>query len=115
MTTSSTSPRRFFKELRFQQLRALVEVSRLKSFAAAAVELELATPSVWQQVRGLEAEFGVELVRIDGKNVELTEDGQVLVDAARPIVEGLIRCTTSSLIGRDRRQSDWSLLRRFSC
>ena len=88
MTTSPTSPRRFFKELRFQQLRALVEVSRLKSFAAAAAELDLATPSVWQQVRGLEAEFGVELVRIDGKNVELTEDGQVLVDAARPIVEG---------------------------
>ncbi len=58
----------------------LVEVSRLKSFAAAAAaaELELATPSVWQQVRGLEAEFGVELVGIDGKNVELTEDGQVL-------------------------------------
>ncbi len=88
MKISPTSPRPFFKELLFQQLRALVEVSRWKSFAAAATELELATPSVWQQVRGLEAEFGVELLRVDGKNVEFTEDGKALVDAARQIVEG---------------------------
>ncbi len=80
MTTSFKSPRRFFKELRFQQLRALVEVSRLKSFAAAAAELN------WRRLRSgsrcadskpsSESSCGP----IEGKNVELTEDGQVLVD-----------------------------------
>jgi hypothetical protein len=31
--------RRFFKELRFRQLRALVELSRQKTFSALAAEL----------------------------------------------------------------------------
>ncbi len=88
MKSNNSPPRRFFKELRFQQLQALVEVARQKSFTGAAQTLELATPSVWQQVRGLEEEFGVELVRVNGKLVELTDDGAALVDLARPLVAG---------------------------
>lgn len=88
MNPKNSSTRRFFKELRFQQLRALVEVARAKSFAGAAATLDLATPSVWQQVRGLEEEFGVELVRVSGKVVALTDDGAALADLARPLVAG---------------------------
>ncbi len=88
MKEKGSSTRRFFKELRFQQLRALVEVAGQKSFAGAAHRLGLATPSVWQQVRGLEVEFGVELVNVTGKTVELTDDGAALADLARPLVAG---------------------------
>ena len=42
--------RRYFKEVRFRQIRALFEVSRHGSFAAAARSLGMATPSVWRQV-----------------------------------------------------------------
>lgn len=80
--------RRYFKEVRFRQIRALVELSRQGSFAAAASSLGLAVPSVWQQVRALEDEYGVQLVVARGSQLSLTEDGQSLVEMATPLVEG---------------------------
>ena len=92
--------RRYFKEMRFQQLRALVVVGRCRSFAAAAKELGLATPSVWQQIKGLEAEFDVELLRVREKQVWLTEAGAALVELAGPLIadfDGLHDCFEARL------------------
>lgn len=80
--------RRYFKEVRFRQIRALVETSRCGSFAEASRRLGMATPSVWRQVRALEDDYGVQLVAAQGHDVRLTEDGERLVDLAAPLVEG---------------------------
>lgn len=80
--------RRYFKEVRFQQIRALVETARNGSFAAAARRLGLSTPSVWRQVRALEDEYGVPLVTVQGHDVRLTADGSLLLEIAAPLVEG---------------------------
>ena len=80
--------RRYFKEVRFRQIRALVELSRQGSFTSAATSLGLAVPSVWQQVRALEDGYGVQLVITHGMQLSLTEDGQSLVEMATPLVEG---------------------------
>lgn len=80
--------RRSFKEVRFRQIRALVELARQGSFAAAARVLEMSTPSIWRQVRALEDEFGVELVVVRRRTARLTADGTLLVDLAAPLVEG---------------------------
>jgi DNA-binding transcriptional LysR family regulator len=80
--------RRYFKQLRISQFRAIVELSRGKGFAAAAAALDLATPSVWQQVRALEDEFNAALVDVNGQQVTLTEQGQLLVELAEPVVHG---------------------------
>ncbi|WP_395752727.1 LysR family transcriptional regulator [Prosthecobacter sp.] len=86
--TGSDSPvRRYFKEVRFRQIRALVELSRHGSFAATAAAMGLAVPSVWQQIRSLEDEYGVQFVVAEGAKVSLTEDGRALVDLAAPLVE----------------------------
>lgn len=85
---TSARPRRYFKEVRFQQLRALVEVGRQRSFARAAAAAQLSVPSIWQQVRALEAEFSVSLVATRGRAVELTDDGRLLMELAAPLVEG---------------------------
>jgi len=45
--------RRYFKEVRFRQIRALFEIARHGTFAAASRSLGMATPSVWRQVRAL--------------------------------------------------------------
>lgn len=82
------SKRHYFKELRLQQLRAIVELSRGNGFAGAAAALKLTTPSVWQQVRSLEREFGTSLVEVNGLNVSLTDRGRLLVDLALPVVQG---------------------------
>lgn len=83
-----TDAKRYFKELRMQQLRALVELARGKGFAGTATALGLSTPSVWQQIRGLEEVFGETLVSVQGLRVSLTPRGRELVDLATPLVEG---------------------------
>ncbi len=85
-----TPDRRFFKELRFRQLRALVELSRQKSFSAVAAVLKVSVVSAWRQIRALEEEFGVELVITEGQQVTLTEDGVLLVQMSEPLVESFL-------------------------
>jgi DNA-binding transcriptional LysR family regulator len=87
-SAAQQSPRRYFKEVRFRQIRALVELSRRGSFASAAASLGLAVPSVWQQVRALEDEYGVQLVVAQGAQLSFTEDGKTLIDLATPLVDG---------------------------
>ena len=84
--TATDSPtRRYFKEVRFRQIRALVELSRQGSFAATAAAMGLAVPSVWQQIRSLEDEYGVQFVVAEGSKVSLTDDGRALVDLGRSL------------------------------
>jgi DNA-binding transcriptional LysR family regulator len=85
---SKSLPRRYFKEVRFRQIRAVVALARQGSFASAAASLGLAVPSIWQQIRALEDEYRVQLVVAKGAHVSLTEDGRRLVDLASPLVEG---------------------------
>ena len=80
--------RRYYKEPRISQFRALVELSQIQGFAATARKLGLSTPSVWQQVRALEDEFKVPLIDTVGQSVKLTQQGQLLVELAEPIVQG---------------------------
>ncbi|MCA9137019.1 MAG: LysR family transcriptional regulator [Planctomycetales bacterium] len=82
------SKRRYFKQVRIAQFRAMLELARGKGFAAAAKSLDLATPSVWQQVRALEQEFGVPLIEVNRQQVELTKEGKLLVELATPVVHG---------------------------
>jgi DNA-binding transcriptional LysR family regulator len=79
---------RYFKELRLRQLRAIVELARRGSFAEVARALDLSVASVWQQIRGMEKEFGVPLVQVVGRQVKLTDEGRLLVERAAPVVEG---------------------------
>ncbi len=85
-----TTDRLFFKELRLRQLRALLEISRKKSFSAVASFLKLSVVSVWRQVRSLEEEFGAKLVNTEGQQVTLTEEGWMLVEMIEPLVESFL-------------------------
>lgn len=79
--------RRYFKETRFRQIRAFVELARRHSFTGAAHALGLSAPSIWQQIRALEDQFGAPLVEAHGHRVELTEDGRNFLELAAPLVE----------------------------
>lgn len=83
-----SSKRRYFKQVRIAQFRAMLELAHGKGFAAAAEALDLATPSVWQQVRALEQEFGVELIEVNRQRVSLTDHGRLFVELAEPVVSG---------------------------
>lgn len=54
-------------------LRAFEAVARLGSVRAAAAELRVTPAAVSQQVKAMEADLGLQLVRRRGNNLELTE------------------------------------------
>lgn len=82
------------------QLEYFLAACEHGSFSAAAEELHMAQPSLSDQVRRLEAEFGVQLFRRVGRGLVVTEAGEALrthaiavldaADAARASV-GAIR------------------------
>lgn len=84
----SSSERQYFKELRLQQFRGLLEVIRSGSFSLAAKVLFLTKASVWQQVRALEEEFGCVLLESVGRKIKPTANGLRLAQLAGPLVEG---------------------------
>ena len=114
--------RRYFKELRIQQFRALVEIGRHGTFTAAADALALSRTSVWQQIRSLEEEFGAELVVVHSHQPQLTNEGRLLLELIGPLVDGfdgvkaafqdrigtlkrrLVVATTSSLLNHELRK-----------
>jgi len=77
---------RAYKEITLQQLRSFYETARLGSLTAAAEFLELAHPTVWQQVHALERQFGHKLIEPWRRGCRLTAAGRLLADMAGPSV-----------------------------
>ncbi|SON58112.1 Gcv operon activator [Hartmannibacter diazotrophicus] len=68
-------------------LRLFEAVGRHRNLTRAAEELGLSQPAVSYQIRRLETELGVALVRRRHRSTDLTAEGQMLYDAVRPSVE----------------------------
>ncbi len=64
--------------MRYSQLRAFDAVAREASFSKAAVRLGVTQPAVTLQVRGLEQDHGISLIRRTTRAVALTEAGEEL-------------------------------------
>jgi Transcriptional regulator len=70
----------------FRQLRTFIEVAKLKSFSKAAQKLFLTQPTVSSQILNLEEELGCRLFDRMGKNISLTQAGQIFYDKAIEII-----------------------------
>jgi len=77
-----------YKQNRLQQLRGFCAVVEMRSVSRAAVRLRLTQPTVSLQVQALERELRANLFERRGPKIELTSEGQLLYDLARPLVEG---------------------------
>ena len=73
------------RSLNLDQLRALLRVIELRSFSAAARQLNLTQPAVSLQIRELERRFGVQLIERVGKQAHATAPGRDLIEAAHRI------------------------------
>jgi molybdate transport repressor ModE-like protein len=80
-----------YKALTLGQMRSFCETGRRGSLTAAAQELDLAHPTVWQQVHSLESLLGVKLVEASVRGCRLTDAGRVLFDWLDPLVVDLDR------------------------
>jgi DNA-binding transcriptional LysR family regulator len=81
--------RRSYKDLSLAQLRSFCTVCRLGGYANAARELLLTSPAVWEQMRGLERQYGRPLLERSGNLVRPTPEGEHLLGMIRPILAGL--------------------------
>lgn len=70
-------------------LRVMRAISEEGSFTAAAAALGYTQPAISQMVRRLEQRTGTVLVERIGRNVRLTEAGQVLARHAGPVLSAL--------------------------
>lgn len=77
--------------MRIYQLEGFHYVGRTGGYAAAAraMPYPVGEPAVHQQVRRLEEELDVRLVRRDGKRILLTPEGRALHEFAAPFFDGL--------------------------
>ena len=78
-----------YKDIQLPQLRSFCLVAAEGNFTAAATALGVSVSAVWQQVRALELKLGETLVRREGRTVELTPAGRLLLELAQPHVSGL--------------------------
>lgn len=78
-----------YKDIQLPQLRSFCLAATERNFTTAARSLGLTAPTVWQQVRALERRLQTTLLRRQGRNVELTPEGQLLLDLVHPHVSGL--------------------------
>ena len=74
-------------------LRAFESAARLSSFTLAGRELNVTHAAVAQQVRGLEAELGLELIFRQGRGLAVTPEGaklaQALAEGFRGVMQAL--------------------------
>jgi len=78
-----------YKDIQLPQLRSFCLAATERNFTTAAKALGLTAPTVWQQVRALERRLQTTLLRRHGRHVELTPEGQALLDLVHPHVSGL--------------------------
>lgn len=71
----------------FRQLRSFIHIVELSSITAASERLGIAQPALSRQVKALEAELGVGLLRRHGRGVTPTEEGIRLARRAKAILE----------------------------
>jgi DNA-binding transcriptional LysR family regulator len=70
-------------------LRGFCYAAASRSISKAAQRMGLSQPAVSQQIQSLESELGVRLFVRGGSKMRLTHDGELLLEMARPLVEGL--------------------------
>jgi DNA-binding transcriptional LysR family regulator len=73
-------------QINVQQLISFYYVAKEESFSIASEKLFITQPAVTQQIKALEAQFGVKLINVKRKRVHLTQAGERLVAYAEEIV-----------------------------
>ncbi len=72
--------------LNLDALKVFLAVAEQGSFSEAGRHLHLSQPAVSQIIQGMERQMGVQLFVRQGRAVQLTEGGQMLVSMARELL-----------------------------
>ena len=72
--------------MELRHLRYFVGVAETENVSRAALKLHISQPAVSRQIRDLEDEIGLPLLKRVGKSVRLTEAGRLFLNEARAIL-----------------------------
>ena len=78
-----------YKDIQLSQLRSFCLTARSKNFTVVGRQLKLSASTVWEQLRALERMLGCTLLIRDGRSLELTTEGQLLLELIQPHVEAI--------------------------
>src|SRR5271156_5086096 len=70
-------------------LRVMARVVETGSFSVVARERDLSQAAVAKQISQLEEHFGVRLFHRTTRKLSLTDDGQMLLGLAQPVLDGV--------------------------
>ncbi|AWN47401.1 LysR family transcriptional regulator [Methylobacterium terrae] len=70
-------------------LRFFLAIADAASLAAAARALDVSPPAVTQRLRGLEERLGVHLVDRTGRHLALTDEGELVAERGRAVLDAL--------------------------
>ncbi|PWH11925.1 MAG: hypothetical protein DDG60_15840 [Anaerolineae bacterium] len=83
--------------LNLDALRVFLTVAEHGNFSEAGRRLHLTQPAVSQTIQGLEKQLGIQLFLRQGRSVQLTEAGQVLVSMGRELLAAAQRIEQTML------------------
>ncbi len=83
--------------LNLDALKVFLTVAEFGSFSEAGRQLHLTQPAVSQSIQGLEKQLGAQLFSRQGRTVQMTESGQVLVSMARELLTSARRVEQTML------------------
>ena len=78
-----------YKDMQLAQLRSFCLTARERNFTLAARQLGVSASTVWEQLRALERTLDCSLLRREGRSIELTPEGQVLLEIIQPHIEAI--------------------------
>ena len=73
--------------MELRHLRYFLAVGEASNFTKAAAQLRVAQPALSRQVRDLEDEIGVELLRRSPRGVRLTAEGRLFLEEVRQLLK----------------------------
>ena len=71
----------------FRQLKYFITVVRCQSFTEAAEECFISQSAISQQIKALEQELGVDLLKREGRHFSLTPAGSYLYDHGQSLLD----------------------------
>ena len=83
------SQRFILKQNRLKQLRAFCLAAQTGSISRAAEKMFLSQPSISLLIKNLEKDLGSSLFNRNGPRIHLSDQGNLLLELAMPLVEGL--------------------------
>ena len=72
--------------MNFTHMKAFYTVAKLESFTLAANELNVSQPTLSLQVKSLEKQFDLPLIKRNRKNIQLTREGEIIFSYAEKLM-----------------------------